>query len=83
MNPYSLDLRQRVYRACEEGRGSVAEIAQTFGVSAGFVYKLQRQKATLGHIEQLPHGGGNPPRLDDRQEELLTQWVKEKLRQHP
>lgn len=36
MRAYSLDLRQRVVRAYEQGHGSMAEIAEQFSVSTGF-----------------------------------------------
>jgi len=43
MQPYSLDLRQRVVRAYEQADASISEIAEQFGVSSGFVKKMLRQ----------------------------------------
>ena len=46
MAPYSLDLRQRVVRACERGLRPAAVAAQ-FEVSVAWVYRLvQRQRET-------------------------------------
>ena len=78
MKTYSLDLRERVYRAYWQREGTVSQIAQTFEVSEGFIYKLRRQEQALGHVEPMPHRGGNPPVLKEEQEALLCQWIREK-----
>ena len=44
--PYSMDLRERVFKAFEAS-GEAAEVAETFGVSRAWVHRLaQRQRAT-------------------------------------
>jgi len=63
MQAYSLDLRQRVVRAYEAGHDSIAEIAEQFSVSTGFVKKMLRQWRATGDLSPLPHGGGKPPSL--------------------
>ena len=50
MQAYSLDLRQRVVRAYEQGRRTVAEIAEQFGVSPAFVKEMLRQWRLTGDI---------------------------------
>lgn len=60
MQAYSLDLRQRVVRAYEDGGDSVAEVAEQFGVSTGFVKKMLRQWRATGDLTPKPHGGGKP-----------------------
>ncbi len=57
MQAYSLDLRRRVVRAYEEGNDSVAEVAEQFSVSIGFVKKMLRQ---------LYRGGRRRRRRDGR-----------------
>lgn len=63
MQAYSLDLRQRVVRAYEEGDDSVAEVAEQFSVSIGFVKKMLCQWRATGDLTPKPHGGGKPVSL--------------------
>lgn len=42
MEPYSLDLRQRVVAAVEEGDGTIADVAAKFRVGKTFVKKMLR-----------------------------------------
>jgi transposase len=76
MQAYSLDLRQRVVRAYEQGHGSIAEIAEQFSVSPGFVKKMLRQWRSTGDLSPLPHGGGKPRSLPD----ALRQKLRRKVR---
>ena len=78
MQAYSLDLRQRVVYAYEQGDGSIAEIAEQFSVSTGFVKKMLRQWRSTGDLSPLPHGGGKPRSLPD----ALRQKLRRKVRQH-
>lgn len=75
--PYSLDLREKVIQAYEQGRGSQRALATVFGVSREFVEQLWRRYRTTGEFAPKPHGGGQRPRLDARAEALLRQWVGE------
>jgi transposase len=50
MKPYSLDLRQRVVNAIENGEGSVTKAAQRFAVSKICVERWVRQKRPQGHV---------------------------------
>jgi transposase len=49
MAPYSMDLRQRVVRACDRGL-RVAEVAAQFDVSAAWVYRLVQRRRESGSI---------------------------------
>ena len=42
MGPYSMDLRERVAAAVDEGDGSQREIASQFRVSLSFVSRLMK-----------------------------------------
>ena len=75
MRAYSLDLRQRVVRAYEQGEGSISEIAARFGVSPPFVKKLLRRWRSTGDLAPLAHGGGKPKSLSQRQHQLLKRKV--------
>ena len=76
MQAYSLDLRQRVVRAYEQGHGSIAEIAEQFSVSTGFVKKMLRQWRASGDLAPLPHGGGKPRSLPDALRQKLRRKVQ-------
>ena len=77
MKAYSLDLRQRVVAAYEQGKGSLAEVAEQFNVGQTFVKKMLRQKRETGSVAPLAHGGGRQPSLSDKEHRLLRQKVKE------
>jgi transposase len=77
MQAYSLDLRQRVVQACEQGQGSISEIAVRFGVGTAFVKKMLRQWRATGDLAPLAHGGGKPASLTARQRQLLKRTVRE------
>ena len=77
MNAYSLDLRQRVVGAYEQGEGSISEIAARFGVCPAFVKKMLRQWRSTANLSPMPHGGGKPASLTLRQRQLLKRKVRE------
>jgi len=76
MKAYSLDLRQRVVEAYEQGKGSIAEVAEQFSVSTYFVKKMLRQWRQTNDLAPLPHGGGKPASLAARHRQLLKRKVK-------
>lgn len=76
MHAYSLDLRQRVVRAYEQGQDSIAEIAARFRVGPTFVKKMLRQHRETGNLKEQPHGGGRPASLSPQQRRLLQQKVR-------
>jgi transposase len=77
MQPYSLDLRQRVVNAYEQGKNSIAEIAQMFNVGQTFVKKMLRLKRETGDLSPQPHGGGKPPSLSPKHLALLRARVRQ------
>ena len=48
MQAYSLDLRQRVVEAYENGVETIIEVAERFEVIDSFIKKLLRRKRTTG-----------------------------------
>jgi transposase len=58
MKAYSLDLRQKILRACDQRLGSQRAIALLFGVSQSFIEKLRRRRRSTGAIAPRPHAGG-------------------------
>jgi transposase len=77
MKAYSLDLRQRVVAAYEQGKGSIAQVAEQFNVGQTFVKKMLRQKREAGTVAPLAHGGGRQPSLSEKEHRMLRQKVKE------
>jgi transposase len=75
MAAYSIDLRQRILRACERPLGSQRRIADVFGVSLAFVEKVLRQHRTTGDIAPKPHAGGQKPRLDTAAQAVVQRLV--------
>ena len=73
MKPYSMDLRERVINACEQG-GKTKDVAKRFGVSPAWVRRLKQHKRERGDI--IPRtGGGSRGRKIDR--DRLAELVKE------
>jgi len=75
MQAYSLDLRQRVVAAYENGVETILEVAERFEVSDSFIKKLLRRKRTTGEIAPVGHRGGQPPRLSDKHRKWLLKTV--------
>ncbi len=78
MEAYSLDLRQRIVRACNEAIDTRPEIAQDFFVSLSFVNKLWRRWTETGSAAARPKGKGPPPVLDWQKLEQLRLCVERK-----
>lgn len=58
---YSLDLRERVFGACQRGEGSQREVALRFRVSERFVRGVVRRQRESGSVAAKAHGGGRVP----------------------
>ena len=78
MQAYSQDLRERVVRACDEGRGTRTAIAELFGVSTAWIRRLLQRRRQTGSFAARPHGGGQPPKLDADQRHRLVVLVVER-----
>ena len=74
---YSLDLREKIVRAYDQGVGSQRAIAELFGVSRSFVEKLLARRRATGKIAPLPHGGGRQPHCTARDHKLVRQHIAE------
>ena len=75
MVTYSMDLRERVVAACDEGIDSRAEIAERFFVSESWIRRLLQGRRETGSIASKPRGGGQPPAFDAGAAERLRQAV--------
>jgi transposase len=58
MHAYSMDLRERVAAAVDEGDSSQREIAEMYRVSISFVSRLLKWRREDKSLAPRPHGGG-------------------------
>ena len=75
MQAYSLDLRERVVSAYENGVETILEVAERFEVSDSFIKKLLRRKRASGEIAPVGHRGGQPKRLSEKHRKWLLKTV--------
>lgn len=78
MEALSLDLRERICAACDDGLDTCEEVADCFGVSRSFVQKLLRRRRELGSIAPRPRGRGRKPVIGAVDQRRLRVWVKQK-----
>jgi len=75
MQAYSLDLRQKVVSAYENGPETIVEVAERFEISPSFIKKLLAQKRATGDLSPIGHRGGQRQRLSDKQRKWLLKTV--------
>lgn len=71
MAAYSMDLRERVVAACDEGDETRTEIAERFRVSESWIRRLLQRRRETGSIAAKSHGGGQPAAFDAEAAERL------------
>ena len=76
MKAYSMDLRERVVAACDEGGTTREAIAARFSVSVRWVRDLLRRRRQTGSIAPKPRGGGRPPAFDAEAAGRLREAVR-------
>src|SRR4051812_14082209 len=76
MEALSLDLRERVATAWDEGSRTQPEIAEDFGVSSSFVTKLLARRKRTGDVAAKPHAGGFASAVDAGAEAELRSLVR-------
>jgi transposase len=75
MRAYSLDLRERIVRAVDQGR-SQREAARLFGVGVSSVKRYLQQRTRTGQLARRPIPGG-PRKIHREQEAVLRARVQE------
>ena len=75
MQPYSLDFRQKIVSAYENGVETIVEVAERFEVSPSFIKKMLAQNRLTGSIAPVGHRGGQPRRLADKHRKWLLKTV--------
>ena len=76
MKAYSMDLRQRVAAACDEGGATREQIAARFSVSVSWIRDLLRRRRETGSIAPRPRGGGRAPAFDAAAATRLREAVR-------
>jgi transposase len=77
MKAYSIDLRERVAAACQQGGRTIGEVAAQFSVSDSFVRKLRRRQRTSGSVAALPQHSGPAPLLNAAAQAQLTACLRQ------
>jgi transposase len=77
METYSIDLRERVIRACDQKVGTQGQIAELLGISVPWIRKLLRQRRKMGSIAPRPHGGGRSPKFGGAKLDQLKALVEQ------
>lgn len=77
MNAYSMDYRQSVAAARQDGM-PMAEITETFGCSASWVRRLLQRQRETGNLEPRPRRSPDQRKLDDRQRDRLSEFVQQR-----
>jgi len=77
MRAYSVDLRQRVMKAYDEGQWTVGQIAARFKVGEWWVHKLKRQRQREGSLAPRKGPVGQPRSLQNEQLDRLREYVDE------
>ena len=76
MKAYSIDFREKVVKAYEEGNTSIRKLATRFDVSKAFVQRLLKQKKIKGHIQPGKQGGTMKSELDGYSTQLVEMVEK-------
>lgn len=74
----SIDIRERILKAYEQGDTTRQEVADRFDVSLGMVKKLINQRKHLGNIAPLDHRSGAKPKITSEHKEQLRKILLEK-----
>jgi transposase len=62
--PYSDDLRRKLLEAHDQGKGSLSELAERFGVSLGWAWKVSAARKRTGRMERPSYRAGAKRRID-------------------
>ena len=74
---YSNDLRRKLLEAHEQGRGTLEELAEEFGVSLGFAKKISAALRRTGRMERTEQRHGRPNQVTPLVQEQLRAWLRQ------
>lgn len=75
MKAYSLDLRERVVAAYQNGFESIREVSEQFQVSTSFLKKMLARHRMSGDLAPRGHGGGKRKTLSEAHRQWLLRAV--------
>ena len=78
MNPYSLDLRQRIVKAYLNKEGSQRQLARRFSVSLGTVRNYLKLYRQTGQLAPQRRGGGRAPKIPHEHLPLLRALLEQR-----
>ena len=78
MQPYSLDLRQRIVQASLDKEGSQRQLARRFSVSLGTVRNYLKLYRQTGQLAPKSRGGGRTPKITTEHLPLLRALLEER-----
>lgn len=64
--PYSNDLRRKLLEAYDQGKGNLSELADWFGVSVGWAWKVSASRKRTGRMERPSYRAGAKRRIDEQ-----------------
>jgi len=77
MKPYPLELREHIVAAVDQQCGTIEEIAELFGVTERYIYKLLKLRQETGDLTPRPHGGGAKAKMDEKRLLKMAQLIAE------
>ena len=77
MKALSMDLRERILAAVEDGSENMRQIAERFSVSYQVVQKLKYQWRDLGTLEPQTYKAGRKRTLSDAQRKRLDELIRD------
>src|SRR5271167_1061780 len=77
--PYANDLRRKFLQAYEQGKGTLGELAEQFGVSEGWAKKISANRTRTGKIDRPPWRPGPVSRVTVE----VQGWLREQIRKQP
>ena len=74
---YSNDLRRKLLEAYDRGEGSLPELAERFGVSTPWAWKISAQRRRTGQTERVEQRYGPRSKVTGAVGEQLGAWIGE------
>ena len=74
---YSNDLRRKLLEAYGRGEGSLRELAERFGMSSPYAWKISAQRKRTGQMERVEQRHGPESRITASVEQQLRSWVRQ------
>ena len=74
---YSDDLRRKLLEAHDRGEGSLRELAQRFGVSVPWAWKISRQRKRTGQMERIEQRHGPRSRITAEVQGKIRRLIKQ------